>query len=534
MNALLPFIVQALAAGGLITLAALLADQGSRMLRRPSRWIWCLAMLLTFAMPFFALARSAPADHPDAAAPHSVLPFYDAASHVAGAARAGINHALTAAPAAAAQSMASATASLTPAALATAGWLCASLLVAAWLWTCHRRLAQRRLEWREAHIADTKVLLADDAGPAVVGLLRPRIVLPAAMLGIAPRRLASVLAHEQSHIDAGDPRLLGAMLVLLILMPWQALLWYQVARLRRAIEVDCDARVLAAGHHVRDYGAALVDCACSHPGGAGFAAMAASSSFLEQRLRLMMRRPPRWQRWLAPLMLLLAGDVCTAAVAVSQLAQSRVAPTQMATAVDPQRSALAGYYQVGYQRIAVVGVSASGLSMKVNMERNMDLLHAPGTADDDYFVPASDVSVRFDRASHTLRFRRGGIDGDPAPRVDGAAVEAADAWIASRFASQQPFATGAAIIARNLAATRFEQLHASDFTPEFLRLAEPLMPLQQKRAASYGALQEVTFDGVSRQGWDRYKARYANRTVNWAIWVDGDGRLAAAFADDMK
>ena len=520
---LIPLLLQTLAAGAIVTLAALLAEQGSRLLRRPGRWIWALAMLLTAALPF--IAATVPAPVRTHAAP-SFLPLVDRAGSVASAASARVLHALAAAPATPAPARAAA--ALSAPQLLAAAWLCASLATGAWLWAGQRQLRRRRRQWRESVVQQFPVLVAPDAGPAVVGVLRPRVVLPAAMLATAPRRLASVLAHEQSHIDAGDPRLLAAMLVLLVLMPWQPLLWMQLGRLRRAIEVDCDARVLAAGHRLADYGAALVDCASSRAGAAGFPTMAASSGLLEQRLRLMMRRPARWQRWLAPFMLMLAFDACIAAVAVGRAAPTLAA--QAAPAPMEQRQALTGYYQVGFNRVAVVGVSASGLTMKVNLERQMSLL--PQSAD-DYVVAGSDLLVHFDRVAHTLRFRQGGVDGDSAPRVDSAAVEAADAWIAQRVARQQPFAEGAAIIERNLAATRFEQLHAADFTPEFLRLAEPLMPIQQKRASSYGALQAVRFAGVNAQGWDRYEARYANRTVNWLIWVDGGGRLAAAIADDM-
>ena len=53
------------------------------------------------------------------------------------------------------------------------------------------------------------------------------------------------MAHERSHLDAGDPRLIALAVTLLVLMPWNPLLWWQFRRLRRAIEVDCDTRVLS-------------------------------------------------------------------------------------------------------------------------------------------------------------------------------------------------------------------------------------------------------------------------------------------------
>jgi len=53
-----------------------------------------------------------------------------------------------------------------------------------------------------------------------------------------------VIAHEQSHLAAHDPLLLIVALFLLVLMPWNLPLWWQLHRLRYAIEVDCDSRVL--------------------------------------------------------------------------------------------------------------------------------------------------------------------------------------------------------------------------------------------------------------------------------------------------
>ncbi len=55
---------------------------------------------------------------------------------------------------------------------------------------------------------------------------------------------AIALAHEREHIMARDRLLSLFALVLLIVMPWNPALHWQVRRLRLAIEVDCDARVV--------------------------------------------------------------------------------------------------------------------------------------------------------------------------------------------------------------------------------------------------------------------------------------------------
>jgi hypothetical protein len=359
----------------------------------------------------------------------------------------------------------------------------------------------------------------------VVGVLRPRIVLPAWLLDAPPARQALVLAHEQAHIASRDPLLLAAGLALLAAMPWNLPLWYQLRRLRQAIEADCDARVIDTGVRVADYGAALIDIGSGRGTLAALSSLGAGS-FLERRLRLMTRRPARWHRFAAPLLLLLALDIGAAAARVTA---PPAPPVAAAAAAD--RLALAGYYQVGPHRVAVVSVSADGLAMKVNVERPMQLLPAAGAVD-SYFVPGSDVEVRFDLTAQSLALRLHGIDGDAAPRVDASAVEAADAFVAARQASQSALPAGAGIIERNVQARSFAELRQADFTPEFLRLAEPLMPLQARRVAAYGPVQEIKFAGVNRWGWDQYTVRYADKTVRWGIWLDDQGRLAAAVADD--
>jgi hypothetical protein len=80
-------------------------------------------------------------------------------------------------------------------------------------------------------------------------------------------------------------------------MPWNPAMWYALRRLRTAIEVDCDRRVLRAFPDVRRYGALLVDVARRAVGSslavAGFSERAAP---LARRIQAMTasvgRRPP--------------------------------------------------------------------------------------------------------------------------------------------------------------------------------------------------------------------------------------------------
>lgn len=64
--------------------------------------------------------------------------------------------------------------------------------------------------------------------------------------------------HEEEHLAAGDSRLVGATLGLVVLLPWIVPLWWQAWRLRRARELDCDRRVLRRFAPPRAYGELLL------------------------------------------------------------------------------------------------------------------------------------------------------------------------------------------------------------------------------------------------------------------------------------
>lgn len=508
------WMLYAIAVGALVTVAALAAEQSTRLARRAGRGMWLLAMVLTVVAP---LAASL-----DGSTPETVAAAVDTsrAGVLAGAVfKASVLAVPPLSAAAWTAPPAVQAAGIDPAAAARAAWLLLSLLAAGALGLSSLSLWRRRRRWTEGEMAGAAVLVAPDAGPAVVGVLRPRIVVPRWLLASPASRQALVLAHEQSHIVAGDQRLLAFCWLLLVAMPWNAPLWFQLRRLRRAIEVDCDARVLDQGHQLRDYGAALIDIGARPAGMPMFTtAMAESSGFLEQRLRLMTRRPARWHRIAAPLLLLLSIDVGVAA--------ARIAPPSATASVPAaERQALAGYYQVGAHRIAVVTVTAQGLSMKTNLEPALPLLPS---SNDRYFVPGTDLRIQFDRAAHTLTTIHMNVPIDTAPLVDSAAVEQADAWVASRVASGAALRGGEAIVRRNASAATVGELAANDFTPGFLRMAQPLMPMQKARLAEWGEVKDVRFAGVNRWGWDRYQVRYAKATVTWAVWLDDDGRLANA------
>jgi beta-lactamase regulating signal transducer with metallopeptidase domain len=148
-----------------------------------------------------------------------------------------------------------------------------------------------------------------ELGPAAFGLRTLQIVVPRWIDELPERERALLLAHEASHVRAHDPRLLAGALALVTLVPWHLPLLVAYRRLCRAVEHDCDARVLARHGDARGYGRLLVHTAewlLTRRGAwrgsvaarwilAPVPAFAAPVSELESRLRALVRPAMGWR-----------------------------------------------------------------------------------------------------------------------------------------------------------------------------------------------------------------------------------------------
>jgi TonB-dependent SusC/RagA subfamily outer membrane receptor len=142
-----------------------------------------------------------------------------------------------------------------------AGWMLGTAALLLLLLVVERR-GRRRLEsWPQRDIQGFTVRVSDSVGPAVIGLARPRIVVPGWLLEREAAEQRAALAHEQEHVRARDTWVLAAGCVVVALAPANPALWYMLARLRLSVEMDCDARVLRAGFAPRAYGELLISVA---------------------------------------------------------------------------------------------------------------------------------------------------------------------------------------------------------------------------------------------------------------------------------
>jgi bla regulator protein blaR1 len=119
------------------------------------------------------------------------------------------------------------------------------------------------------------VLVSRADGPATWGVWRTHVVVPFWVLELGVRARRMIMLHEQEHRRAGDVRLLLAGALLVAAVPWNPVAWWQLGRMHRALELDCDARVLRRTRDRAAYGRVLLEAGArsraGHPLLAGFA-----------------------------------------------------------------------------------------------------------------------------------------------------------------------------------------------------------------------------------------------------------------------
>ena len=283
------WLVYTLVTGALIVLAAAALDAVARARRWPSRWIWAAAMLGLLAL----IAGSArPAEQ--AGLVRMSGPAIDAAgaeaatagptlARLLGELRSVVDSAMLGSVATVARWLPAWTGTV-----AFVLWLAAAIATLGVLLFVHLRLRRARREWPTADLHGRRVRVSPSVGPAIVGVVRPEIVVPQWLLERTAAEQRLVLAHEEEHVRARDHLLLAAACVVVSLMPWHPAAWWSLARLRLALELDCDARVLRGGVHARSYGEMLIDLAGQCSGfRVGATALADKTSHLERRLLAM-------------------------------------------------------------------------------------------------------------------------------------------------------------------------------------------------------------------------------------------------------
>ena len=274
--------------GTLLACAALAADVALRRTGVPTRWVWVAALAGSVALAVFAPRGQAPVAFkiPSANVMEvAEVPAVEArsiAAYVLALSRAidgGIARGIATIELRVSERLAVSLAVIW-------GVLSAGMFVL--LVIVNRRVNRARRSWPVEHMYGSMVRVAPHTGPAVIGLARPEIVVPQWLLERTDEERRLVVVHEREHVNARDQLVLIGAWCAVALLPWHPAVWWMLSRLRLAIELDCDARVLYQGFQPRPYGALLIDIAGQCAGlRVGALALADKTTHLERRLLAM-------------------------------------------------------------------------------------------------------------------------------------------------------------------------------------------------------------------------------------------------------
>jgi bla regulator protein BlaR1 len=384
----------------------------------------------------------------------------------------------------------------------------------------------RKRRWRSGELAGKPVYVTNDVGPAVVGLLRPRIVVPRWVTMALPTHQTAVIAHEQSHLDAHDPQLFTFALALLVFMPWNVPLWWQLRRLRYAIEVDCDARVLAGGLDPAHYGETLIAVGERQSAYVGaVAAMSESRSFLEERIRIMLSKPVKWRR--AGIAALTGVSLALTALAAQVSPPNVPAERAGIKLPDTTLDQYVGYYKANDYWYIEVRRDGDSLKTRITGQSEADLLAESETT---FFWRNGDARLIFSTdGSGTATLHQYGAE-EPLLRGDAAGFAQAQATLDARIASQTRQPNTEAALRHSIEATLAGKIDYESMEPllaESIRRNEANIVSGTQR---WGAIKSMTFKGVGKQGWDSYEVQFANESVTFYVTMGTSGKLAGLMA----
>ena len=284
------WILYVLLVGTLLACAALSIDGVLRRTSLPTRWVWLVALggmvVLAVVAPrrepaplLYKVRASSGADVNVQALPRKSAGVIATMSAARDKFTGLVSHALAIA------SMRTPKEAVPPLAIA---WLLLSGSVLSVLVIVSHRAHRAKRVWPLRDVGGTPVRIAHSTGPAVIGFANPEIVVPSWLLDRTPDEQRLVIVHEREHVMARDQLLLAGGWLVAALLPWHPAVWWSLSRLRLAIELDCDARVLHRGVQPRPYGSLLIDIAGQSAGHRiGALALADRTSHLERRLLAM-------------------------------------------------------------------------------------------------------------------------------------------------------------------------------------------------------------------------------------------------------
>jgi bla regulator protein blaR1 len=409
-------------------------------------------------------------------------------------------------------------------------WSVASVVLAAAVVASSLQLSWRRRRWERGRVAGVPVYISEDSGPAIVGLLDPQIVVPRWLLNADPADQELVIAHEDAHLEARDAQLLMIALCLLICMPWNLPLWWQLRRLRFAIEIDCDARVLRRGHEVHRYGEVLIAVGERQSTDiSAVAAMSESKSFLEQRIRHMLHKRTKWTLAAAMALVGLGGTLVAVAAEVSPPNVDHAGAARQEVSVDAATlDGYAGFYK--FTDNAVLTVTRDGNQLLIRLTGQQTV---PVYAEDktDFFAKAVNAQITFitdaKGEATSLVLHQAGHD-IPMQRVDAATAQQIASRTDEKVKSQSASSGTEAALRRLVDSIISGSPNYNEMSPMLAEATRKQLPKLEAFVARLGAVKSVKFLGVGPQGEDVYTVWQENGPSHWRIALDSNGTISTA------
>jgi hypothetical protein len=486
---MLAWVAYLLVVSGIMSLAALSLERALRPYGYATRWVWVCALLGSLVFPL-VLSRTAGQTQIAAtwtrSLPRASLQMSAGAARPEWAAPLPIRL-------------------LEPKpvrldALVDAVWTLSSAVMLAILLAGGWYGRRRRRSWRRVWIAGTEFLAAN------------------------PETLLLVIAHERSHVAARDTGLLGLGLGLAVLTAWNPLTWWQVHRLRLAIEVDCDRRVLRGGYDAHRYAKTLVDVSTQRPAYfGGLAASTTSLSSVERRIILM--NTPRIRGWRASTAActLLSVGVAMATILISPPA---IPPALAGTAGAAEQTDIGRYvgsYEFSTVTVLRIELENGHLAAAYPGARPVSLTHVSGQ---EFRFGKADAYLRFaaDAAGRVLGvvLQQNGIATE-APRIDAQRVLAIDSSVSERVHAQQPVPGSEAALRQLIVGIESGNPDYAEMSPQVAAGTRAMLASFQEKMRPWGAIRAIQFRGVAPNGWDQYLVRFDRGVASYRIAVDPYG-----------
>jgi len=390
----------------------------------------------------------------------------------------------------------------------------------------------RKRSWMRGMMCDAPVYIAEDVGPAIVGLFRPRIVVPRWLTSCPPEDQELVILHETSHLKARDAQLLAFALFLIATMPWNFPLWWQLKRLRRAIEVDCDARVLQRGQDISRYGNVLISIGARQSRNIGVAAaMSESGSFLEHRIHHMLRTP----RSMISLSVMTATcfAFCFALLAAEIRPPDAIFADTKAGDVVVGKDTLdqyVGYYQIFNNLVLTITRRGDQLLAQVSDGPRFPIFPS---AQDKFFVRGVDIQFGFITDGQGNVSAVNLIDqgfSRRLARIDSDTAKQHAAMLATKIRSHVPDPRSKAALLQLLSAIKIDKPDYRGVPPGAAALAQKEIFGNKELVhglVGFTDASSLKFSNVTSGGGDTYQLKLGNTTWCFDIYLDNNGNVVA-------